>query len=403
MRVIIVSDYAYINGGQAKVSIESALGLAGRGHEVVYFAAVGPADPRLAASGVKVECLDQGDIDTTGKVAFLIQTLWNAPARRRLADIIAAGDRADTVVHVHAWAKAFSPSIGAAVREARCGRVYTMHEFFLVCPTGGFYDYPHAQVCHRVPMSMSCVTTNCDGQSYPRKVARLARHQLLQLAGMPRAFSHIVAISQLQYDAAHEYLPTQVQWRRVDNPVDAENVGPKAALGQDFLFVGRLSPEKGIAHFCEAARLAGVTPTIAGDGPLRDELRTKYPEARFLGWKSASELKQIMRAARVLVFPSVWYEGQPLTVYESVALGTPVIVSDACAGREAIVHDENGLWFKSADARDLAQRLRAFGDDPLASRLSIGAWTRYWSAPLTMERHLAAIETVYREAIAAAS
>ncbi len=403
MRVIIVSDYAYINGGQAKVSIESALGLAARGHKVVYFAAVGPADPRLAAAGVKVDCLDQGDIDTSGKLAFLVQTLWNGPARRRLSEIVASGDPRDTVVHVHAWAKAFSPSIGAALRGARCGRVYTMHEFFLYCPTGGFYNYPKAETCHLKPMSVACVTTNCDGRSYPRKIARMARHELVEWGGLSRAFTHIVTISRLQYEVSRPYAPDNIEWRRVDNPVEADDLGPKAAPGADFLYVGRVSTEKGIAHFCEAARLAGVVATIAGDGPLMAELKSTYPDARFLGWKSAAELRPLMRGARALVFPSVWYEGQPLTVYEALALGTPVIVSDACAGREAVEDGENGRWFKSADAADLARALRELGDDATAARMTAAAHERYWRAPLTLERHVAAIEAVYAEALAAAA
>ncbi len=400
MRVVIVADHAYINGGQAKVSIESAIGLAGRGHAVTYFAAVGPADPRLEAAGVHVECLGQGDIDSTGKAAFFIQTMWNSLARRRLAEVIAASDPADTVVHVHAWAKSLSPSIGAALREARCGRVYTMHEFFLVCPNGGFYDYPRATPCKRAPMSLACATTNCDAKSYGRKLARLARHELVLRGGMASAFSHIITISQLQYEVSRDYVAPGVEWRRVDNPIEADNPGQKAGVGADYLFVGRVSTEKGIAHFCEAARRAGVVATIAGDGSLMDELKAKYPDARFLGWKSPAELRDIMRAARALVFPSVWYEGQPLTVYEALAQGTPVIVSDVCAGREAIAHGENGLWFRSADADSLAGALREMSDDAQAARMSENAWRRYWDAPLTMERHLDATEKVYGEALA---
>ncbi len=56
MRIVLVADHAYINGGQAKVSLESAIGLSRRGHEVVLFAAVGPADPRLAEAGCAPCC-----------------------------------------------------------------------------------------------------------------------------------------------------------------------------------------------------------------------------------------------------------------------------------------------------------------------------------------------------------
>ena len=71
MHVVIVIDHAHVNGGQAKVAIDSALGLRARGHRVTFFAAVGPADPRLAQAGVNVVCLDQDDIETAAsKLAF---------------------------------------------------------------------------------------------------------------------------------------------------------------------------------------------------------------------------------------------------------------------------------------------------------------------------------------------
>jgi len=41
MHILIVADHAWINGGQAKVAIESVLGLARRGHQVTFLAAVG--------------------------------------------------------------------------------------------------------------------------------------------------------------------------------------------------------------------------------------------------------------------------------------------------------------------------------------------------------------------------
>ena len=78
----------------------------------------------------------------------------------------------------------------------------------------------------------------------------------------------------------------------------------------------------------------GIIPTFVGDGPLAAELRAKYPDARMLGWQKPEDARAAIRNARALVFPSLWYEGQPLTVLEAKALGTPVIVSDGCAGRE---------------------------------------------------------------------
>ncbi|MCJ2017032.1 glycosyltransferase family 4 protein [Methylobacterium sp. E-065] len=397
MHVVLVADHASINGGQAKVAIESALGLAARGVRVSLFAAVGPVDPRLAPAGIRVVCLEQDDISTTrNKLAFAAQAIWNGAASRALARELAACDPRDTVVHVHAFAKALSPSIGTALRASGLPCLYTMHEFFLVCPTGGFYAYPEQRICHRTPMSASCIVANCDARSYPRKVARMVRHVgLTQVARLPELFSHVITISDLQERVVRPLMPQGTAFHRIDNPIAVAQAPLRDGPPGDFLFVGRISTEKGAPIFAEAARQAGARAVFVGDGPERAALAARYPEAVMLGWRAADAVQELMRQARALVFPSVWYEGQPLTVYEALACGAPVIVSDACAGREAVVDGETGFWFRSGDPEALAEHLRSLSDDGLATRMSRAAYERYWAAPLSLDAHLDRLARVY--------
>ncbi|MHC2103926.1 glycosyltransferase family 4 protein [Methylobacterium sp. CM6246] len=406
MHVVLVADHAAINGGQAKVAIESALGLAARGFRVSLFAAVGPIDPRLERAGIRVVCLEQDDVTTArSKLAFAAQAIWNGAAARALAAELAACDPRDTLVHVHAFAKALSPAIGPALRASGLPCLYTMHEFFLVCPTGGFYAYPEQKICHRVPMSASCILANCDARSYPRKVARMVRHAgLAHVARLPELFAHVITISDLQESVVRPLLPAGTRFHRVDNPIAVDQALVQAGPPGDFLFVGRISTEKGAPIFAEAARRAGVRAVFVGDGSERADLAARYPEAVMLGWRDSAAVQALMRQARALVFPSVWYEGQPLTVYEALACGTPVVVSDACAGREAVVDGETGFWFRSGDPDALAAHLRRLSDDDLAARMGRAAHGRYWTAPLTPDVHLdrltSVYETVMREAVA---
>ena len=397
MHVVLVADHAAINGGQAKVAIESALGLAARGFRVSLFAAVGPVDPRLEAAGVRVVCLDQDDVTTArSKLAFAAQAIWNGSAARALAAELAACDPRDTLVHVHAFAKALSPAIGPALRASGLPCLYTMHEFFLVCPTGGFYAYPEQTICHRTPMSASCILAQCDARSYPRKVARMIRHAgLAHVARLPELFSHVVTISDLQESVVRPLMPAGTIFHRVDNPIAVTQAPVHEGPPGDFLFVGRISTEKGAPIFAEAARRAGVRAVFVGDGSERADLAARYPEAVMLGWRDPATVQALMREARALVFPSVWYEGQPLTVYEALACGTPVVVSDACAGREAVVDGETGFWFRSGDPDALAAHLRRLSDDSLAGRMARAAHARYWTAPLTPEVHLDRLTSVY--------
>ncbi len=94
MRVILVLDWAYVNGGQAKVALDSAIALKARGHEPIVFAAVGPVDPALAAAGIEVHCLNQPELlADPNKAAAALRGIHNRQAARALHELLKAQPR----------------------------------------------------------------------------------------------------------------------------------------------------------------------------------------------------------------------------------------------------------------------------------------------------------------------
>ena len=142
LTVVILVDHAAVTGGQAKVAFDSARGLKQAGHRPIVFAAAGPVSDELLKSGVEIVCLGQRDlIGNDSKVAAALQGVWNAKAERALGELLAQVPRGRTVVHVHGWAKALSPSIARPIRRSLLPAAYTIHEYFLFCPNGGFYNF----------------------------------------------------------------------------------------------------------------------------------------------------------------------------------------------------------------------------------------------------------------------
>jgi glycosyltransferase involved in cell wall biosynthesis len=403
LNVVLCLDHAFVSGGQAKVAFDSAIGLKQAGHRPIVFAAAGPVDEALTAAGVEVVCLGQSDLlGNPSRIAAAVQGTWNKPAAAALETLLASFPPERTIVHVHGWAKALSPSIAFPIARSGLPALYTIHEYFLFCPNGGFYNYQRGHTCPLEPLSAACWATHCDSRNYPRKLWRNARLTLARnIAHLPDAFSDYIAISRFQVDVIGKRLPAASRVHLVSNPIDVPNLGPKTSPADgEVIFVGRISAEKGPLLFAEAARRIGLTPTFVGDGPAAAELAAKYPEARLLGWHSGAAVRDAVRNARALVFPSLWYEGQPLTVLEAKGLGTPVIVADGCAGREEIEDGVSGLWFKGGDVDDLARALERVGDDGLVGRLSQGAYTSFWSEPPTLARHVQAITAIYEGMIA---
>ena len=399
LTVVICFDHAAITGGQAKVAFDSAVGLKRQGHRPIVFAAVGPVSPQLAEAGIETICLDQKDlVGNPSKIAAAVQGVWNVTAAKALGALLSRLPKENTLVHVHGWAKALSPSIARPIAAAGLPALYTIHEYFQFCPNGGFYNYQDNHVCTLTPLSAACWATNCDSRSYSRKIWRNLRlTAATHLAHLPEVFSDYVTISDFQEAIVAPLLPKQTVLHRVDNPVSVPALGPKTdPTAGDMIFVGRLSPEKGAFVFAEAARNVGIVPTYVGAGPIAGEIAARYPEARLLGWHDAEGVRSAMRAARALVFPSLWYEGQPLTVLEAKGLGVPVIVSDACAGRESVEDGVTGRWFRSGDADDLARVLRGMRDDATVACMAKAAYAAYWADPPTLEAHVDRILRVYR-------
>jgi glycosyltransferase involved in cell wall biosynthesis len=396
--IALVIDHASMTGGAAKVAFDSAIGLKRAGHRPIVFAAAGPVDPGLIEGDVEVVCLDQHDIlNDPSRLRAAARGIWNVEAARRLDGLLASLPKGRSIVHVHGWAKGHSPAIGGPIAASGLPALCTLHEYFLFCPNGGFYNYQTSEVCKLEPMSGACLGTNCDSRSYPQKLWRSARHAAMRhVARLPLVFSDFIVISELEHGIVRTRLPKGARVHRVANPIEADRLGPKLEPASgDFLFVGRIAREKGPLLFAEAARRAGIAPTYVGDGPIRAELASRYPEAHILGWKPPEEARAMMREARALVFPSLWYEVQGLTVSEAKAMGTPVIVSDVCAGREAIEDGASGLWFRSGDPDALAAALVRLKDDALVARLSNYAYAAYWAEPATLERHVGALLDIY--------
>lgn len=397
--IIVVNDYAHVNGGAAQVAIASAIGLVSRGYSVTCFAGVEPVDPALSSSDVRLETLGMTELlGRSNRVAAAIEGMHSPLAKRRMEQLLATAEPAETIMHVHGWSKAITSSIVPAAVRRGIPVVLTLHDYFAACPNGGFYDYQAQQICTRKPLSIDCCLTNCDKRSYGQKVWRVARQVAQQQNGIPSAVSHFAAVSHFSARIMRPLLPADRPITVVPNPITCQKAPP--AMPEEnspFLFVGRLEPEKGGMLFAEAVRQASVRGVIIGTGSEAEHISRTYPEIDLKGWRARDEVLSVMRSARALVFPSAWYETQGMVVLEAAACGVPAIVSDVTAASELIADGETGFLFRSGKAEALAASMRKMLDQTVAGALGSNAYNRFWQSPPTLDRHLDALEALYRQ------
>lgn len=394
MRVVIVSDFGSVNGGAAKVAIESARGLAEAGVEVVFACAIGPVSERLSHPNITIAAFDGKDIWSVGsKLTAARQGVWNGKAHAFLESLFASQPEG-TLIHLHQWTKAFSPAAIAAAGESGRPVFITLHDYFSFCPVGGYFDFAAGKPCARKPMSVSCITCNCDRASYAHKLVRVARqwHSDRALASCnDLTFLHV---SDFARRFAEPFLPVHARHATVENMMEAEKRAPvDVAKNQHALFLGRLTEEKGVLLLAEAAKRAQMPVRFVGEGPMATEITRINPAAELVGWVLADHVNAEIGQARVLVAPSLWLETGPMTVCEAAALGVPAIVSDRMGAAGWVRDGVSGRHVRQGDANALEL---ALGEAKSAAvEWGNNSYRVYWDKPFTLNRHTERLMTAY--------
>jgi glycosyltransferase involved in cell wall biosynthesis len=347
--VIIVNDFAHVNGGAGQVAFSSAKELAHRGFNVVVFSAVAPIDESLKFERVKVVCLAQKDILTEkNRLRAIVQGCWNKKAYDAFKDLLRVYSPSDTIIHLHGWMKALSPSILAVTAKTNFKVVLTLHDYFTFCPNGGLFNYQTKQICKIKPSSFSCLCTDCDSRSYLQKVWRFIRQIFQNYYLRKNRNLTIVYISETNRKVSERsLLRVAKKWYFVQNPVTISGDVVEVVKNEKYLFMGRLSEEKGCELFCQAMKDLNLKGIVVGDGYLKKELERKFPNVEFKGWLSGEEKRNVVSSAKCFVFPSLWYEGAPLTIVEMKSRGVPCVVPDSCAASEEIEDGISGCIFES--------------------------------------------------------
>lgn len=401
MNIVIVNDFAYVNGGAAQVAFDTAGLLASHGHKVYFFAAVGSVAQELQhAEGITPICLGQMDIlRDESRLRAMRQGIYNGKAAREMGVLLARLSPQDTVIHIHALQKAISASILPVAKKLGFPVVYHLHDYGAACPNLGFYDYPRKAICKRRALSPACLLHDCDSRSPLHKGWRVVRQWAQHLLGLPKHVDTFVAISDFSLAVLRPYLAGR-RIRKLPNRIDARRAPRvEAERNASFLFVGRLAPEKGAALFAEAASRLGAKAVFVGAGECEAEVRHLCPDAGMRGWRSHAELEPIWREARALVFPSLWYEGQPLAVLEALAHGVPAIVPTPCAAQDSVAHGRTGLVFASGSLASLTEAMQHLADDGLVRKMSEEAYASYWEAGWTQEAYYASLMQIYEETL----
>lgn len=166
--------------------------------------------------------------------------------------------------------------------------------------------------------------------------------------------------------------------------------------------VTRLMPSKGNQYLVEAARpvieaLPSARIYIVGEGELQPELEA---QARSLGLGDRlvfcgfrRDVAQALSAFDMLVFPSLW-EGTPLTVLETLAMGKPIVSTDADGLQDVLTPGTDAIMVPKRDGPALAEAIIRLAQDP-AERARLAANARRTGAAYDIDLFVGKMQQLY--------
>ena len=343
MEILIVHNYYQQSGGEDQVFTDEANLLEAQGHQVLRYTvhnnAVANINP-MTLAGV---------------------TVWNRTIYRELRQLLR--QEKPQVVHFHNSFPLISPAAYYAARAEGVPVVQTLHNYRLLCPNAVFFR--DGQVCE-----------DCLGKFVPWPgVVHACYKGSRATTGMVAAMLTVHRVLQTWTETVDLYIAlTQFARQKfIQGGFPAEKIvvkpnfvhpdpGPGEGCGGYALFVGRLSPEKGIGLLLTAwEKLRGkVALKIVGDGPLAPQVVKevgRLPGVEWLERRSSDEVYELMGKAKMLILPSEWYETFGRVAVEAFAKGTPVIAANIGAVAELVESGRTGLNFRPSDPEDLAAKV----------------------------------------------
>lgn len=359
-RILIANKFYYPRGGDCVVAMNLERLLKAQGHEVAVFAMQYPENVDTGWNNYYPSQVDfSGSLGKKLKAAKRLMGWGDI----KLAFNKILDDFKPDVVHLHNIHSYLSPVLAQLAKKRSCRVVWTMHDYKLVCPS--YACLLNEKPCEKCigNSKMHVLKNRCMKGSLAASVMAYAEACKWNRNALDEITDAFICPSQFMASKMKKDGFNPEKLHVVCNHIDPDKLSLFNSLNFEredyYVYVGRLSPEKGVVTLLEVASRLPFTLKVAGDGPLKAQLEQQYSQqgkVEFLGHQNASQVANLLSRARLSVMPSECYDNNPLGVIESLCAGTPV-VGARIGGIPELLNDGNGLSFASGSKDDLAQAI----------------------------------------------
>ncbi len=368
MKILMVNKFFFIKGGVERYFFELSEILKTHNHSVIPFSMKHPQNYSSDYEEFFIENIDYHQIsfrkNPFRSLSVFFKMIYSLEAKRKMEKLI---DKVKPdVAHLHMIDHQISPSILSVFHRHGIPVIYTAHHYKLVCPNYRLFNTRTQIICEK------CL----DGHYYHPLIERCHKNSLRAsfMISVETSIHKLFRLYEDNIDIFHapsHFMERKLLQAGIDKgkveylsfPIRMDEFVPDYNFQDYFVYYGRLSEEKGIFSLLKAMKqVRSSRLVLVGEGPERQKLeefisKNQIPNVTFTGYKQGDELRAILAKAKFVVMPSEWYENAPFVIYESFAMGKPVIGSDLGGIPELIEHQRTGLIFRSGDVEMLAANI----------------------------------------------
>ncbi|MGM1428959.1 glycosyltransferase family 4 protein [Sphingobacterium lactis] len=307
------------------------------------------------------------------------------------------------IIHIHNMHYALGPLFILHIKKMGIPMLMTLHNFRLICPSATLFDKGNIFLDSiNQDFPWNAVKKKALENSYFKTFWTGFTYWIHRKRGTFQHIDRFIVLSEFAKGifSRSKFGVSMEKFVVKPNFVKEEFV-EDLSEGDYFVYVGRLSEEKGIVPLLHAWRATNHKIKIFGTGPLQHEVEqiaAGSPHIQYMGFQNKQTLSKQIAHASAVVVPSICYESMPLSVLEAYALKTPVLASNIGILSEMVVPLHTGLLFDPHNHIDVVQKLNEWTSLAKEKKVAMGEhcyheFVKKYSQPVVMDQ----LEQIYAE------
>ena len=366
MRILLVNKFYYRRGGDCVHAMELENLLKAHGHEVAFYSMHFPLNEKC-----EWDSYFRSEVSVSPKKVIPFLRMFESPYGDKntiQTFSMILDDFKPDVVHLHNIHTSISPIVAEIAHKRGIIVIWTLHDYKLICPSYGlFYKGQTCEDCignsKKYALKKKCLKNNLIASWIGYKEAKCWNRQRLENATdffiCPSLFMKQKMLDDGFSEKKLIHLCNFTELPEIHNEIEKK---------KQYCFIGRLTKIKGIETLLEAANLLPYDLYVLGTGDLEENLREKYKNSEqihFLGHQTKDKCLMTLQESLFSVASSECYDNNPLSVIESLCVGTPVLGARIGGIPELVQEGITGKLFTPGNVEELKETIKILMETPL--------------------------------------